>query len=243
MSGALSPTVKTFCLIFGTVEALGAALWCVAGAGIYGSPLTLMRGREMAQIWAFLITGPFLALPAAIIVLWRPSRGAAWMISGGLVSGIVAIPFLNTDAHILPLALVSLPMLFGGLWLSRASARTGEFGAGAGHPIEPRGQQNVRGGIGRILLGVLLFLVAVIGTYALFIVLAVNNVTGLRGPPLSYNPFFHENQDLADGVVVLLVAASVGVLTFLRKRLRLRVEAVAGMWLAVLLGGLIILVR
>ncbi|HMP59603.1 MAG TPA: hypothetical protein PKD86_09640 [Gemmatales bacterium] len=243
MSHALSQGVRTFCLIFGVVEALGAALWCLVGAGIYGSPLAILQGQELTHVLAFLIAGPFSALPASIVVLWRPRWGAAWLIAGGIASGALAIPYLSTDAHILPLALVSFPMLVVGLWLIRDSNSTRESGAGSGHPVEPGGQQDSRGGIGSILLGTLLFVVAVVGTYALVIVLAVNNVTGLRGAIRADNPFSHENQDLADVVVVLLVAIAVTLITLVRKRLRLRGEAIAGMWLAVLLGGLIILIR
>jgi hypothetical protein len=243
MSHALSQGVRTFSLIFGVVEALGATLWCLGGAGIYGSLLGMFRGLELAHLWAFLIIGPFSALLAAVVALWRARWGAAWLITSGLASGALAIPYLSTDAHILPLAFVSLPMIVVGLWLIRASARASGFGAGAGHPIEPGGQPDARGGMGSILFGVLLFLVAAVGTYTLLSVLAVNNVTGLRGKPRPDNPFVQENQDLADGVVVLLVAALIGLITLVRKRLRLRGEAVAGMWLAVLLGGLIILIR
>src|SRR5580765_8746625 len=160
MSGTPSQSVQIFCLIFGTVEGLGAALWCAAGAGIYGSPLAGMGGLELAHVWAFLLTGPLSALLAAIVILWQPRWGAAWLIagalaSGTLVSGALAAPYFTTDAHILPLALVSLPMLVIGLWLIWASARTSEVVASAEHPLEPRRAQPSHGKVSSIMLGVL----------------------------------------------------------------------------------------
>jgi amino acid permease len=242
MSHARSQGVRTFCLIFGVVEALGAALWCYAGAGIYGSPFSYLSGAEAARVWAFLLTGPFSALPASVVVLWRPRWGGAFLIAGGLGSGALAVPFIRTGAGIVPLAIASFPMFAVGLSLLLASARAAGLASGTGQSVEPGGQQCSRGGMGSILIRVVLFLVALIGTCALFGVLAGNNVTGLRGAPRSDNPFFYENQDVADGVVFLLVATLIGLITFVRKRLRLRAEAVAGMWMAVLLVGLIILV-
>ncbi len=248
MRYALSRGVQTFCVIFGAVQAMGAAFWCLVGAGIYGSPLAGLRGLELAQVLGVLLIGPLSALPAAIVVLWRPRWGAAWLIASGLSYGALACahilpPYgalaLGTGAHILPLVLVSFPMLVVGLWLIWQSTKTSRFGAGAGHPVKPGGQQEFRGGMGSLLL----FLIATLGTYVLCTVLAVNNVTGLRGAPHSDNRFIHENQDLADGVVLLLVATVVGLLTLGRKPLRLRGEAVAGTWLAVLLGSLSILIR
>ncbi|MBX3426406.1 MAG: hypothetical protein KF688_12060 [Pirellulales bacterium] len=243
MSHTLSNGARTACLIFGVVEALGAGLWLLAGAGVYGSPLAGMDGPELARIGAFLLAGPLSALLAAIVVLRRPRWGAAWLVAGGFASGALAVPFLRTDAHILPLALVSLPMLVVGLWLIKASADATGSGAGSEHPVEPGRQQDSRSGIGSVLLGVLLFLIAAVGTYALTIALAINNVTGLRGAIRPDNPLIRENQDLADGIVVVLVATAVVGITMLRKRLRLRWEAVAGTWAAVLLGGLILLLR
>jgi len=243
MSYALSQSGRTFGLIFGVVEALGAALWCLAGAGIYGSPIAGMQGPELAQVGAFLLTGPLSAFAASIVLFWRPRWGAAWLVAGGLASGALAVHYFSTDAQILPLAIVSVPMLGVGLWVIRASSSAAGGGTASGHLVEPGGQQDLPGGMGSALLGVLRFLVAVVGTYALFIALAVNNITGLRGTIRSDNPFVHENQDLADGVVVLFVATLVTLITSVRKRLRLRGEVVAGMWLAVFLGGLVIRVR
>jgi hypothetical protein len=122
MNTALPRGVKTACLIFGVVEFLAAALWCLAGAGIYGSPLAILRGGELARALAFLIAGPFSALPAVVLALWRPRLGALWLIAGGAVSAVLALPYLTTHASVFPMALASLPMLLAGVWLVRASA-------------------------------------------------------------------------------------------------------------------------
>jgi hypothetical protein len=243
MSPTLPQGVRTFCLIFGLLEGLGAGIWCLAGAGIYGSPLADMRGLELAHVWAFLILGPFSALFASILALWKPQRGGAWLFFGGIASGFLAVPFLATDAYILPLVLASLPMALVGRWLLRTANRATEFGEGAERPVEGQAQQFSSAGVGSILLGALLFLVAFIGTYGLFVVLALNNVTGLRGPPSDTYPVVYPNANQADGVVLLTLGAVTGLVSVFRKQLRLRVEAVAGMWLALLLGGLFILAR
>ena|SRR6478752_10343878 len=108
---------KIACLVFGVAVSLGAALWCVGGAGMFGSPLAGESDRELAHVWAFLVIGPFSALPAAIVSLWKPRWGAIWLIAGGIVSGALAIPYFSTDAGVVPLVLVPLPMLLLGMWL------------------------------------------------------------------------------------------------------------------------------
>lgn len=68
---------KMACILFGVFELAGAALWCVAGAGIYGSPLEGMSDAELAKAWLFLAVGPFSVLPAALTMLGRRRLGAA----------------------------------------------------------------------------------------------------------------------------------------------------------------------
>ena len=236
MSRLFTPTA---CLIFGIVEGLLAGLWCLAGAGIYGSPLGSMSGLELAHVWAFLLIGPFSAFLAGIISPWKPRGAAIWLIGGGLVSGALAVPFIPTDALIMPLVFVSLPMLIMGWMRIRASARESGIERTIGAPAT----QAPRRGVGTIFVGAFLFLMAFIGTYVLVMAMLINNVTSLRGPPRADNPFVHEGEDWADTVVVSIVAAVVGLITIARKHLRLRGEAVAGMWLALLLSGLILLIR
>jgi hypothetical protein len=243
MQRSLPQGIRTFCLIFGTVETFLGILWCLAGAGIYGSPLGFEHGLELAYLLGVLFTGPLSALPAAIVVLWKPRAGAIWLIVGAIASGILALASLTTGSHIAPIpGVFSLPMLVVGLWLLRRIGRK----KGPGTDTEDLGELQERqtpGGIRSILVGGVFFLAAWIGTYSIFIALAINNVTGLRGPPLSHNPFVAENEDLADFTVLLLVAVIVSLATGWRRRLRLRGEVVAGMWAAALLGGLVILIR
>jgi hypothetical protein len=52
-------------LTFGVLEFLGYGFWCIAGLGIYGSPLAGMSLDELDTAWQFLLLGPFSFLPAA----------------------------------------------------------------------------------------------------------------------------------------------------------------------------------
>jgi hypothetical protein len=104
-------------LVFSLLEAAGAALWCAAGGGIYGSPLSGIPGEELARIGVFLVAGPFSAPSAALVAPWVPRIAGAWFLLGGLVSGAVALTFIPTDAGVLPLFVTSLPMLGCGAWL------------------------------------------------------------------------------------------------------------------------------
>ncbi len=88
-----------------------------------------------------------------------------------------------------------------------------------------------------------MFVVGLVATYSTMMAMAINNVTGLRGPRLAQNPFVHANQDFADLVCLLLLSAAVVVISLLRKRLHLRGELLAGMWVALALAGLVLMVR
>jgi hypothetical protein len=222
---------KTVCLLFGVVELACAALWCAAGAGIYGSPLAGMSDAQRTKAWLFLALGPFSVLPAALTMQWHRRLGAAWLVGAGLLSGLMAVRWFLADRGVLLAPLVSAPMVGVGLWqlLSRrASAR------------EAEGTRTARAG--SLVLGVILFVVGWVGTYALILVLAINNVTGLRGEFLP-GTLTCQDQDYADTVVLLLVGGVVTLLTLLRKRLRLRWEFLAGLWAAVFLTGIVICAR
>src|SRR5262245_46484483 len=118
--GVWAARSKRISLILGVLLFGGAGLWCLGGAGIYGSPLAEMQGEELTRVWVFLVAGPFSALPAAIVGKWRIKLSAGWFILGGLLSGGVAVTFLGTDAGILPLMLASLPMVLLGIGLALA---------------------------------------------------------------------------------------------------------------------------
>jgi hypothetical protein len=96
----------------------------MAGAGIYGSPLASMDREAMLKVSAFLVAGPLSVLPAAILARYQPWWGGLWLIAGGLVSGYLILfsiphPNLRGGLHfeaMVPLLLVSLPMLVLGIW-------------------------------------------------------------------------------------------------------------------------------
>jgi hypothetical protein len=113
----LSALARRSALVVGALLAFGGALWCLGGAGIYGSPLAGMQGEERTRVWAFLLTGPFSALPAGILTRWYPKVGAVWFLLGGICSACLAVTFLGTDAGLVPLLVVSVPMVAVGAWL------------------------------------------------------------------------------------------------------------------------------
>lgn len=86
-------------------------------------------------------------------------------------------------------------------------------------------------------------LLGFIGTYMLATTLAVNNITGLRGPPLDSNPFVTANQDHADTTVVFIIGCVVVIATVVSVRWRWMRAIVAGMWVAVLVAGMVIALR
>jgi hypothetical protein len=111
-----SPWLTRLALALGILELLGAGLWCVGGAGIYGSPLVGMSADELTKVWAFLLVGPFSVLPAALAMWWNSRLGTAWLVVAGVLSGCLGTLFLSTDAGVFPILLVSLPMLVLGVW-------------------------------------------------------------------------------------------------------------------------------
>jgi hypothetical protein len=112
--GQLALTMPTIvCNLFGSIAAVLAALWTVAGAGIYGSPLYegwSIDFDKHALTLAFLFFGPFTAYFASLATLWKPKRGGFWLIVGAMVSGVLSLPYLMTDAFVFPLLFISLPM-------------------------------------------------------------------------------------------------------------------------------------
>jgi hypothetical protein len=107
----------------GILELIGAVLWCVAGAGIYGSPLAGLDREELLKVSAFLLAGPLSVLPAVILARYHPMWGSLWLVVGGLISGYLILfsiphPNLRGGLHfeaVVPLLLVSLPMLILGI--------------------------------------------------------------------------------------------------------------------------------
>ena len=115
-----------------------AAFWSVAGAGIYGSPLSGMQNLELTHALAFLVFGPFTAFFASIEALGKPRWGGVGLVAGAVFSGFLAIPYLTTDAFVIPIALVSAPMYFLGKWLLRATPRALDIEPDDRTPTSPK---------------------------------------------------------------------------------------------------------
>lgn len=88
-----------------------------------------------------------------------------------------------------------------------------------------------------------LFVTGLIVTYVLAMILAINNVTGIRGKPIENNPWNLERQMAADFAVLGLVASGIAALTWLRRKFRLSPYFLAGQWTALALGCIMILTR
>ena len=82
-----------------------------------------------------------------------------------------------------------------------------------------------------------LFLAGFVLTYAVVMALALNNVTGIRGGPVNNNPFDLENENVADFIVLGIVAACVGLLTYFRIRIGVRLAFLVGQWAAIFAAG------
>ena len=119
--------MKTACSVFGVLVGLAALLWCVAGAGIYGSPLAALYGcREFNFLVAFLIFGPFLSLFAAVYVWFHPA-GTSWLLlGGGAISSVVIGRYLISEPVAWLLTLVPFTMLLIGQLIRGASTAAGQ---------------------------------------------------------------------------------------------------------------------
>jgi hypothetical protein len=88
-----------------------------------------------------------------------------------------------------------------------------------------------------------LFFLGWIGAFILGGILAVNNVTGLRGPPLGHNPFVHANQDYADLTVVCMLVLIAAWATFASIRLQRMRPLACGIWFGVISSLVMIILR
>jgi hypothetical protein len=111
-----SKRLRVTSLVVGVSQVLAAAAWCIAGAGMYGSPLVLITPAERWIALAFVLSGPLSCLGAALALSRSPRLAAAWFLTGGVLSGLVCLPVIGTDAGTLPLELGSLPMIALGWW-------------------------------------------------------------------------------------------------------------------------------
>ncbi|KAF0240678.1 MAG: hypothetical protein FD180_4813 [Planctomycetota bacterium] len=115
----------------GGLGVAGVALWCVAGAGIYGSPLAEMSDREMFHVAIFMLAGPLLILPATFVARHQPLLGSLALLAGAVTSAfwhilVVMKPYgveqlfrsSPTFEALVPLLVVSLPMaVLGATWM------------------------------------------------------------------------------------------------------------------------------
>jgi hypothetical protein len=187
--------------------------------------------------------GPFSAFLAATLVFWKLRWGAAWLIAGGVGSSVLAVRYIDGDGFIFPLAVVSLPMYLLGRWLLRAATDPNGVAGAADRAVDSGGRPLI---LGSVLLGALLFLVGATGIHFLFYWLTeATRIMGLRGEllrePTVNTQDYYEHQGLVDGIVLSLLVASVTLVSAVRKRLRLRVEILAGMWLQLPVVGLALL--
>jgi hypothetical protein len=115
-----------FLLVLGILTGLGSVLWLVAGAGIYGSPISSnafrVDDKGYTDYWSFwmlfvVMTGPFALFPAALLERFRPGHGAIAMIFASLVVAEAGIQsskafwgFASDNAQVV-IFCIALPML------------------------------------------------------------------------------------------------------------------------------------
>jgi|RhiMetdeSRZDD1v2_1073273.scaffolds.fasta_scaffold235184_2 hypothetical protein len=87
-------TVMVFTgVALGGVEFVGACLWAIGGAGIYGSPLG--GGPWANRVIVFLLTGPMSLLPASVLAIWRPRWAGVWLTVTAVASAIAAVRVMD----------------------------------------------------------------------------------------------------------------------------------------------------
>ncbi len=106
--------MKYACSILGILVGLAALLWCLAGAGLYGSPLSIFHGcREFYFIVAFLLLGPLLFLLSAFLVWWNPARTSQLLMVGGTTSAVCLGRYTTVPANLAADVIPLLMLLIG----------------------------------------------------------------------------------------------------------------------------------
>jgi hypothetical protein len=222
----MSNRERTICLLCGVFElGLTVCAWALVSPYL-GLFLEELRPVERVKVLAFAVCGPLSALPAAVTMLRHRRLGALWLVGGGLVSGVMALSWFFTDRGVLLAPPVSIPMIGVGLWQLLSRYEPAPEGNDVPAP-RPRS----------LVLGVAFFLAGWLGTYALIMILIVNDVLGLHDAA-DFGPSGVIDAKL---LVVLLVGVGVALLTLTRQALRIRGEFLAGQWVAVFLATLVIL--
>jgi hypothetical protein len=107
----------------GFLEFLASGLWSVAGAGMYGSPLSGLPGDEHLNIVVFLLIGPVAFFVIACSMFAFPRTGAACLVVAGVLA-IWRVALLPKWTE--PVAMfffVPAPMLMLGIWQWKVAER------------------------------------------------------------------------------------------------------------------------
>lgn len=214
-------------LLYGIVAALAGGLWFfIAVRFLDGDTLSILH------YGSFILLGPVVSLVAGFLAL-KNARNASWLlILGGIATSAYGLQMLQSDAGVFPLLLVAVPMLTLGFLLRHAAAvempATSEQA-----PLDA--QQRVS-----ILKGAGLFFVGLVGAYAFFTYMIMENILGLRQQHQVWGIDFNR---MPDTYAMLIFTAPTLLLPVLVKWLKLRWEWLFGIWAALALGFLIIWVR
>lgn len=114
----------TVVVLHGILAGVLGIFWALAGAGIYGSPLAL-DGPIVIVIVVFLLVGPFAAFISGIMIFESPRLASFCLILCGSLSGFISLGVAFVAGNIIPLLLVSIPMLLLGFLLKAALHQQG----------------------------------------------------------------------------------------------------------------------
>jgi hypothetical protein len=79
----------------GLIGFVGSVYWAIAGAGMYGSPLT-GRSEWITSVVLFLLSGPMALFPLAILAIWQ-RRWAGWLlVLSSFISAFFAVRVMWT---------------------------------------------------------------------------------------------------------------------------------------------------
>ncbi len=227
------PVASVTCAIFyGITAGLAGGLWCVAGAGMYGSPFMSEMGWENLFYALMILVGPGLSLMAGLLALARP-RQAGWVhLIGGLLSLAMSLSVITTDTGPLPLVLIAVPMLtLGGLLLKNS------------HTVIEEGVRSTQVKQVRaisILLKAGLFLIGFVGMFVVASYINIENVFGFRQQPVMFG---YDGQKPADTYATLVLLGATFVLIPVVRWLKLQWDALIGMWIALALSLIVIWMR
>lgn len=222
----------TCALFYGITAGLAGGLWCVAGAGMYGSPFPLETRWENLFYALMILVGPGLSIVAGFLALARP-RQAGWVyLLGGLLSLGFSASIITTDAGPLPLVLIVVPILIlGGMLLKNSHCA---------QDVVITNAHTSRSHPASIMVGAGLFLVGLVGMFVLAGYVNIENVFGFRQQAVMFG-FDYDKP--ADTFATLVLLGATLLLVPVVWWLKLRWEALVGMWIALALSLVIIWMR